>query len=483
MRNWPTKPSCCLLFTSLLLAGHTVADQAILIGGGYDIQGSQGQIELNTKWAQEVLQATPLSVRTFFNDGDDPAADVHYLLRNDDAASSWLPLARVFGEASRERMRYRSHEIPDVDGSTARESLEPKLKLLLDQASAEETLLVYNGHGSPSLSTPDQVSLALWNNSAMTAAELHGLLRGNSKPFRFVFTQCYSGGFHRLAYADPASGNTLAEGPRCGFTAESAYHLAEGCSASIDGADYRDYTRYFFAALSGSERDGDIVDKDPDLNADGVTSLREAHLFTLEKALSTDLPRSTSEDYLSNWEPWFLKWLPGTRNLANNEYSRLFRDLAVHYNVVLDGRVARRLRDRLHSQQRETDALQAEQLRLLEAKDAIRQFLQNAATSRWPALLGPYTGAYQKMAENGELESISSWLSELPEYEELVELESATETLVASILDSERHATQMQKLLSMRHLANLKQQLYDYGTSQDIAQYESLLACEEATLE
>jgi len=276
--------ACVALSTSVL------ADQVILIGGGDNVHDSQPQIEYNVRWVQGVLQATPASVRTFFTDGDDPAADIHYVVHGDDSESALAPLARVFGDVGVDRRRYRNHELTDISGGTQRDTLKPALQHLLGSDNAEDTLLVFNGHGTRRSSTTDQVSLSLWNNTAMTPAELHSLLGNNRAPFRFVFTQCYSGGFHRIAYANPKDGARLTNAKRCGFTAESAYRAAEGCSASIDSSDYRDYSTYFFAALSGYDRNGEILGQDPDTDADGVTSLREAHLYTLEKALSADLP-------------------------------------------------------------------------------------------------------------------------------------------------------------------------------------------------
>ena len=89
-------------------------------------------------------------------------------------------------------------------------------------------------------------------------------------PVRFVFTQCYAGAFARLAPGP--------DGNRCGFLAESEDREAEGCAAGVDAGDYRDYTTYFFAALSGRTRLGGLLPVNPDLDGDGQVSLYEAHL-------------------------------------------------------------------------------------------------------------------------------------------------------------------------------------------------------------
>jgi len=455
---------------------------AVLVGGGYDIHGSQGQIELNVKWVQGVLKAQNTHVNTFFTDGDEKGVDVHFNLPSYQQNSTMEPLARIFGDWVLENRRYRENTVPDVSGSTRREELEPALRQIIDNSADEDLLLVYNGHGSQSLSTPDHVTLNLWDNTTITANELHGLIKPRKSPFRFVFTQCYSGGFHRLAYKDPSQGLELADNARCGFTAESAYRLAEGCSASIETDDYRDYTTYFFSALSGYERNGDVISHDPDLNKDGTTSLREAHLFTLEEAFSTDLSRSTSEDYLTRWQPWYLRWLPGQNNLPNNEYSRIFRELAVRNNVELTESVVTDIREKMaHVDEQVADVLQQRRT-LREQTLQLQLQLQSALINQWPALLGPYTGAYQDMAGRGELQEITRQLNDSAVYRQLKDTQNTDHALDDSLLQLEREATQYQKLLRMRHLSELKQRIVEYGSEQDNNDYQSLLSCEESPL-
>ena len=48
--------------------------------------------------------------------------------------------------------------------------------------------------------------------------------------------------------------------------------------------------------------------------------------------------------------------------------------------------------------------------------------------------------------------------------------------------NKQRDVTQYNKLLRLRHLALLKQQLYDHGTPENISDYRSLVQCEEAPL-
>ena len=473
----------CIIATLCLLNGAPVyADQVLLIGGGSNVNSSSAQLEESTKWIQKVLVQTPLSVSTYYTDADAPSLDVHYAASGKDINSTLAPLAHVFDNYDQDQRRYRNHTVPNVLGSTARATLEPVIKDFFTTNKDESTLLVFTGLGSSPTSSADQVALKLWDDTTLSVTQLGNLLGQHSKPLRFIFSQCYSGGFHRLAFANTQHGNTLDASPRCGFTAESAYRNSESCSALPEDRKYRDYASYFFAALSGAEHNGEILGIDPDLDQNGQISLREAHFYTLEKALSIDLSRSTSEAFLSRWEPWYLKWVPSPHQLPSNEYSRLFRNIAQQYKVELVGGVARQLRSRLSVHDKKL-ALFTQQLIDNRAQRLMLQSrLQIAASNRWPALSSPYTTAFQSMSAAGELNKVALWLSEQPDYPTLLAAQQVKAQLNKDIAEVRRTANQMLKLLRLRHLARLKDQLYHYGSPADIQSYESLVACESLPL-
>lgn len=471
--------------------GSTHADQAILIGGGYNINGSQGQIELNVKWVQDVLKQANLPVTTFFTDGDNPGPDVHFQHRNsgdaeasaiDELAAQLEPVARLFGDQQANKLRYRNHTVEDVQGSTEAESLTRALEDLLRSAPDDPSLIIYNGHGKQSQSTVDNVTLELWNDTQLTANELHSVLENSNAPTRFVFTQCYSGGFHRLAYANPEDGLELSSNTRCGFTAESAYRLAEGCSASINTDDYRDYTTYFFAALNGYDRHGEILGENATPGTDGNVTLRDAHFYTLANAHSTDLSRSTSEDFLDRWQPWYLKWLSARQGLPNNEYAKLYRSLADKHGIIMNTKAAKTIRNKLEMYQQTTTDLLSKRKELRNEIKGVQKQLVQTAKKQWPALNEPYTAQFQSMAVSGQLIQVAAWLRDQPGYKNLVDLQNEDDNLEVALLDAERNATQMQKLFHFRKLANLKSQLYQHGDPAHISSYEKLVECESAPL-
>lgn len=472
------------VFTGLacaVAANAVGADEALLIGGGHAPWRSEAQIELNVAWVRDVLEAAGVSTRLWFTDGEAAGADVMSLPAADAPPSALEPLQRVFDDPRAAALSYRENRFAAPLGSTRRDELLPALAERID-ADDEPLLLVYNGHGSQSPDSPAGVSLNLWDETSLRADELHEMLGQRREPFRWVFTQCYSGGFHRLAFADPDEGLALAEGQRCGFSAESAYRLAEGCSASIDIGDYRDYTTYFFAALSGNERDGSIVDEDPDADGDGVTTLREAHFYTLEHAYSSDLSRSTSEEYLDAWQPWYLRWLPRPVRMPSNEFARVYRDLAARLQIPLDDDTPQRLRADLSQGEAQLNELTDERIALRLEQERLRDAIVRDIAPAYPALLGPYSDGYRALAQGGGLLEAAQRIEAMADYAQLVAVQDADEALDADIVELERANVQRLKLLRLRRLATLEEQLQTHGSAQERRQYDELVSCEASPL-
>lgn len=465
--------ACVLVLT---VSKAALADEAIVIGGGYNLLSSQGQIELNVQYARESLQDKGIDVTTFFTDGGEPGHDV-FAQHQEPLDATYEPISRVFGDYLEMHREYRSSTLKDVAGSTRRDTLLPELQQHL--ANADEPLwLLYNGHGNQSTSTTDQVTLELWDETRITAEELHDALSVTTQPVRYAFTQCYSGGFHALAYEEPHGTLKPASPQRCGFTAVSAYSMSEGCSASINTNDYRDYTTHFFAALSGYDRNDRIIVTDPDTNSDGDVSPREAHLYSLLNANSTDISRATSEDFLERWEPWYLKWTPGVRDLPANEYAKLFRKLASNLNVPLDQNSIGTIRAKLDDFKSNHADIQTQIDKLKQNIKLMRRQIAQPIITRWPDVLGPYSVGYQTLAANGELTAVTKAISADPQYTALVESQDTIATLEIDQLDLQRQATNHQKLLHLRRLATLRQQLVDFGSSTDIQTYENFVQCE-----
>jgi len=477
----------CVMTWVLTWPAAVSADEAVLIAGGPDPASSPEDVELTALWIENILDTAGLPLTTFFTDGESIGPDVYFKVSQDTAESPLMPLARLFGDDVVERRRYRENELPELAGGTRRDLLEPLFENLLERTRDEPLLLIYNGQGSRSGERhAADASLDLWGNTTLRASELHALIEKRRprarEPFRYLFTQCHSGGFHRLAYQDANTGIELAAATRCGFTAESAWQRSESCSARADDHEQSSYSTFFLAALDDRERDGSVLTRNPDVDADGDVSLREAHFHALELAHSTDFARSTSEDWLERWQPWYLRWLPVSSHLPNNEYARLFRSLATRTGLPLDNRVGQTLRERLSTHRKELDALRVERDSREQSLEASRLDLQREATRRWQALRAPYTSAYRTLAMGNELIDIAAWIARQPDYAELVEHLGVLSRLELQILGRERDITAVHKLLRLRRLADLKGQLAEHGKPHEQASYARLLDCEELPL-
>ena len=89
----------------------------------------------------------------------------------------------------------------------------------------------------------------------MTVKEFVGLLDKLSPKVQVVLfmVQCHSGGFWDVIFKGADVGPVLAEATRCGFFATWSDRLAAGCTPDTAEENYKDYTTYFFAALSGQD--------------------------------------------------------------------------------------------------------------------------------------------------------------------------------------------------------------------------------------
>ncbi len=467
----------------LLLASPAAfaTDHVWLIGGGYDPDSSQAQIEQNVLWVSQLLRSAPggRTVRTYFDDGDDPAHDVKELapLRGD----ALEPVRRLYAYGHTAGYRYRNHALPRVDGGTERTQLVSALEREIAGLKAGDRLLiVFNGHGTRSRRDPKGNRLWLWNGTSLDVRAFDSLL--NRIPaqvtVRFVFTQCYAGGFARLA---PGT-----DGNRCGFLAEAEDRQAEGCAAGVDANDYRDYTTYFFAALSGRTRLGQALPVNPDLDGDGHVSFHEAHLYALRTGESADLPRATSEAFLERWQPWYADWktLLGLDNQMPKEsiYTRVAAELMAPLGLPAEERALRRELRRLRAAEAvESGKLKRHQRELLGRIGAIQRDIRKAVAGRWPSLERRLHEGKED-EEDIDLEEMTALIHSQPRYAELAKTQDEHEANENALLASERRVTRLDKIERLRKLARLQGRFASQASAADRTRYEKLLACERQGL-
>jgi len=460
--------------------------EIIQVGGGDHIERAQGQIESNVVWLNRILPQISSRLTNFFGSGSSPEKDVAYW--SPDAEPTEIePLTRVFEGVKEGQLVYRHNRLERVDGPTSKAALTKALtQNMSDVRPNGEVLFIYNGHGGLSynqrigLSWPDprRNYLRLWGRERMTIAEVDAIFdqAPSDATIRFIFPQCYSGSFARLIYETPES-DRPAQQNRCGFLSQSAWAESEGCSLNINKDTFRDYTTYYFAPLYGQTRTDEPLPGNPDLDGDGQLSYREGHLYTLRYGESKDLSRSTSEAFLEDWEPWYLRW----DTIAENKDS-LYWDLALavaeRHNLSLDGRDLRKHRQRLRT---ELSQIQSERKSLEEKIKASQRALQDRVKLRWPELFHPYTEAYRRLLD-AELAVITAFVTADPGFVKVSTNQDRLIEIEQEELAAERRLAQVEKVIRFKKLARLEAQFELFASSEDRLFLERLRGCENAVL-
>lgn len=111
-------------------------------------------------------------------------------------------------------------------------------------------------------------------------------------PVNFVMAQCFSGGFHALAFSQKANALPIAHANRCGFTATTDDALASGCMSFVSEAHYDGYERRIAEAITGV----DIL-SGKTLHAP-IERLSEAHDEAMRLDNTNDIPMRSSDAFL-----------------------------------------------------------------------------------------------------------------------------------------------------------------------------------------
>lgn len=471
-----------LLFSLAALALLTVAARAeveiIQVGGGDRIEDAQGQIESNVLWLSRILPQVSSRLTNFFGAGASPEKDVAYW--SADAQPGGIdPLTRIFEGVKESQLVYRHNRLERIDGPTSKAELTKALSQKMSELEPSgEVLLIYNGHGGLSRSDPRRNYLRLWGRERMSIAEVDAIF-DQAPPdatIRFIFPQCYSGTFARLVYESPES-DRPAEQNRCGFLSQSPWAESEGCSLNINKDTFRDYTTYYFAPLYGQTRTDQPLPGNPDLDGDGQLSYREGHLYALRYGESKDLSRSTSEAFLEEWEPWYLRWDTITEN-EDSLYWDLARAVADRNDLSLDGRDLRKRRQLLRM---EFDRIRSQRKDLEEKIEASQSAIQGRIKRRWPELLHPYTEAYRRLLD-AELPAITAFVTADPGYAELSADQDRLIEIEQEELAADRRLAQVEKVIRFKKLARLEAQFERFASAEDRSFLERLRDCEGAEL-
>jgi hypothetical protein len=282
-------------------------DHFLTIGGGSSASNNQVSLEKNVLFFQRFLDRAHLASlphEIFFSDGLGGARDLQFFDPTFQPPRANELLAQIFNRERDLTTQYRAHAIPHLTGPSTREALAKWFDTVGQKLGDGDRLFIYyTGHGGAGRgrrgTPPVDQTMALWNEDSMTVSEFVGLL--DKLPARvkvmLIMVQCYSGGFADVIYNGGDANKGLSSKLRAGFFATIPTRVAAGCTSDVDEENYREYSTYFWAALSGKTRTGEAVNR-PDYDNDGHVSLAEAHAYTVIHSETIDIPNKTSEALL-----------------------------------------------------------------------------------------------------------------------------------------------------------------------------------------
>ncbi|MBI1424796.1 MAG: hypothetical protein GC149_15225 [Gammaproteobacteria bacterium] len=464
----------------------SAANKVIIIGGGPYPAESQASIEINTKWIIDVInQHTSAKITDIlYTDGNKPGVDVYKHVENNPDILLYEPLARVYGKQRENSEVFYSSKIENNIGPITHASVVNALNTGFSSLGSGDALfLIFQGHGNANLKNPNANYFYLLGDDKLTVSELGKLISHapQDSTIRFLFPQCYSGAFTNLMYKEQNSKNSLTKANICGFTAQRNDLPSEGCTPSVNTDTYRDYSSYLFSAISGKTIDGKPLSGNPDLNHDGHVSLREAHLYTLGHAFSVDYSRSTSEDYLEHWLPWYLKWIPNSSE-PDNEYMRIASEIAAKNNLNGKGNtLIQGVNAKMSQLDSELEKIEGARRDLAGAIKSAQSSIKKDLSRQWPQLDLPYTAQYSQLLHH-KLNEINLYIKNHKSYPDLVKNQNKDAVLETRFLNTRRELAQMLKILRMRKLGRTLELFNSYASDSQKAEYRRLLNCEDTRI-
>jgi hypothetical protein len=303
----------------LLMPLSVLADdalKAVIVGGGFDSDHNPVAIESNVRYVKRILPQNA-SCRVLFANGRSNSRIVSCL---DENGSSYFRAPQIGKIDAPERLLALQSEIERLNSS------------LVDENNSH-VLLYFTGHGSPSVSSEYENNyFDMWAGDRLNVKRLASdiALLPKKTPVVLIMVQCYSGAFGNLIFENGSPSKPLVDRDICGFFASVPTRLAAGCTPEINEANYRDFTSYFVAALTGIDRLGNPV-TGADFNHDGRVGMDEAFAYALVHDESIDTPVCTSDTFLRRYVK-----IPDEQ-VDNIAYSKIIGWATPSQKAALDG--------------------------------------------------------------------------------------------------------------------------------------------------
>ena len=449
--------ACLYSALLLLVASSAAADpnpSVVIFGGGWGPEGTQASIEQHVSRLAQVLE--PNKPAVLFA-GEPGVRSVQVVLQREDPTDHVLGV--LFDRRDHLQVSYRKKEV--AGGESSREAL---LAVIGANAGANGLIVLGAGHASPA-EADREAALDLWGpDDKLPVKDLAQHLDRTAKgPVAFVLGHCHSGAFAGVMYAG-GKAPRVAKPERCVLAAVPHDREASGCTPDLDDPSANAYMAMIAEAF----------EKRADFDADGATSLADAHAYARIHDRTVDVPVASSE-------VWLLETL-GERSPRADQV-RLpplpaLRPTERGVLEKLDG--GRLLQAGPKEVVRQLDGLEAQieeaAQRLdgvLDERDAIRRRLVDAVLAKWPELVNPYHHVSRGMLA-GDAREVVELVRAQPEWGELTRRDEEISTRDRQLLSLEKRAALLTRFVRTVQVVAGERLL----SKNDRKTFSALLACE-----
>jgi hypothetical protein len=549
--------SLVMLFAALdTYATSRAADYFLTIGGGYSPTGNQLSLERNVIFQQSVLaEQRPDNPRheVYFADGNDSMRDLQ--CRDPDFEAKCPParrmMAELFGDADSMDLFYRNHEVRGLTGPSEKSLIRRRMRGIARELKPGDRLLIYvTGHGGPARDSDDDdddydyeydedsqswrarerrpngeeernrydTSFYMWNNDSVSASEFVGWLDRlpHEVEVVLVMVQCFAGGFAHTIFQQADADLGLSPHARCGFFAQVHNRGAAGCTADANEADYEEYSSYFWSALGGKTRTGQVIGS-ADYDGNGQVSFAEAHAYAIIESDTIDVPVRTTGALLQRYSRQPRQRRRRANDSEENSFGRLLGSLSSPNAspnpqglVQAAGPLAKLMASARPDQRAILERLPAKlglgsNATVEDARRKLREVRgnSNSAGSRlnratqteeralervqeelreiWPELHAELPPLAIELA-SVRAEEFASAVDSLPSYKALRRSKERVKQLSDERMKLEREEARLQRLLQTCESVALATNLPQVAPREIVERYQRLLALEEGTL-
>ncbi len=479
-------------------------DYFLTIGGGYDPSGNQASLEANVLFFQQVVRErhpTSANHQIYFADGFDDKDDLQVLAPKPKADSPARELLNSVFDLDRDRIMYRDHQIPNIDGALNPIAIGTALKKLSEQLKDGDRLIIYvTAHGSAAKGKDAfNTSITCWDKKPLSMKSFSGWLEQVpvKVPVVMIMAQCYCGGFANTIFVDGDPKSGLAKGLRVGFFAQRHDLPAAGCRPDIQNDE--EYSSYFWGAFLGRSRTGKPVEQ-VDCNGDNRVSFAEAHAFAIVASKTIDIPLKTSDAFLrqcsriagydldddgstneigeSNPKAEDLYYMSGTIDeiaaLGALEQRRMVLGLAKQLGISLSSDVS----EVFLQSEKQSEIFRQSSRGGRRGRNSRRRDFRTEIVTQWPELEVPAKWSQFELLKPAASESFLEQLRKLPSYETYQQSQADRLKMTENATNAELKDVQFRRLIHSLETIIYAQNLPFVASPEEIQKYKDMIVIE-----